>query len=83
MRITLPLDDALLTQAKKVAAEQHSTLAAIIENALRQTFAHQQRAKKRGKVRFTTSGKGGIRPGVDLDNSAALLDRMERPHDPR
>jgi hypothetical protein len=77
------LDSALLTEAKKIAAEKGTTLTAIIENALRQSFAHQQRAKRRGKVRFTTSGKGGLRPGVDLDDSAALLDLMEQPHDPR
>ncbi len=28
--------------------------------------------------RLPTFGKGGIRPGVDLDNSSALLDLMER-----
>ena len=83
MRTTIRLDDTLLAEAKKKAVEQHSTLTAIIENALRQSFAHQQHAAKRGKVRFTTSGKGGLRPGVDLDDSAALLDLMEQTSDPR
>jgi hypothetical protein len=83
MRTTIRLDDSLLAEAKRIAAEQGSTLTSIIENALRQTIVHQKRAEKRGKVRFTTSGKGGLRPGVDLDDSAALLDLLEQSRGPR
>ena len=83
MRTTIRLEDSLLAEAKRIAAENDITLTSVVENALRQSFAHQERAGKRGKVRFTTSGKGGLRPGVDLDDSAALLDLMEQPNDPR
>ena len=65
-----------------MAAEQGSTLTAVIETALRQSFVHQKRAVQRGRVNFTTSGKGGLRPGVDLDDSAALLEIMDQPRDP-
>jgi len=78
MRATIRLEDSLLAEAKRIAAETGSTLTSVVENALRQSFAHQKRAEKRGKVRLTTSGKGGLRTGVDLDNSAALLDLMEQ-----
>lgn len=83
MRTTIRLEDSLLAEAKRIAAEKGDTLTSVIENALRQSFARQHRAGKRGKVRFSTSGKGGLRPGVDLDDSASLLDLMEQPHDPR
>ena len=83
VRTTIRLDDAILSEAKKVAAEQRTTLTAVIENALRQSFAQRQHAVQRGKVSFTTSGKGGLRPGVDLDDSAALLELMEQAHDTR
>ena len=83
MRTTIRLEDSLLAEAKKIAAEKGATLTSVIENALRQSFAQQKRAASRGRVRFTTSGKGGLRPGVDLDDSAALFDLMEHPHDPR
>ena len=83
MRTTIRLEESLLAEAKRIAAEKGNTLTAVIENALRQSFAQQGRAVKRGKVRFSTFGKGGLRPGVDLDDSAALLDLMEQPHDPR
>jgi hypothetical protein len=82
MRTTIRLDDSLLAEAKKIAADKKTTLTAVIETALRQSFAHQKRADQRGKVSFTTSGKGGLRPGVDLDDSASLLDLMEQSHDP-
>ena len=81
--IRLRLDDSLLAEAKKAAGEQGTTLTAVIENALRQSFAHRRYVAQRGKVRFTTSGKGGLRSGVDLDDSAALLELMERTHDTR
>jgi hypothetical protein len=83
MRTTIRLEESLLAEAKRIAAAKGSTLTAVIENSLRQSFAQQKLAVKRGKVRFTTSGKGGLRPGVELDDSAALLDIMEQTHDPR
>jgi hypothetical protein len=83
MRTTIRLEDSLLAEAKRIAAENGSTLTSVIESALRQSFAHQGRAEKRGKVRLTTAGRGGLRPGIDLDDSAALLDVMEQTDDPR
>jgi len=71
------LDDALLTQVKKVAAERGTTLTAVIEDALREVLARREQNKHRPKVRFTTFGGGGLRPGVNLDDSAGLLDLME------
>jgi len=78
MRTTVRLDDALLDQAKREAAKRHETLTALIEQGLRLVLAQSQtRGKKRPRVVLPTSGKGGLQPGVDLDNSAALLDIME------
>ena len=78
-RTSIRLNDSLLADAKRIAAEKGSTLTSVIEKVLRQSFAPQKRAGKPGKGRFTTSGKGGFRPGVDLDRWAALLDLMEQP----
>lgn len=39
MKTTLDLDDALLTQAKAVAAQRRTTLRAIVEHALRRELA--------------------------------------------
>jgi hypothetical protein len=81
MRTTIRLDESLLQEAKRLAAEKGTTLTSVIENALRQSFAGRKVAAQRGKIKFTTSGAGGLRPGVDLDDSAALLELMEQPHD--
>jgi hypothetical protein len=78
MRTTIRLDDRLLREAKKRAAERGTTLAAVIEDSLRQALARREPSHRRRKFRFPTfKGRGGLQPGVDLDDSAALLDRME------
>lgn len=76
MRTTIRLDDALLRQAKKVAAETGRTLTSVIEDALRESLARRGKPKRR-RVRLRTFKGKGLQPGVDLDDSAALLDLME------
>jgi hypothetical protein len=77
MRTTIRLDDQLLVEAKKLAAERGTTLTAMVEDALRETLARRRPPHPRKKLRLTTFGHGGLRPHVDLDDTAALLDRME------
>jgi hypothetical protein len=82
MRTTIRLDDDLLTEAKERAARQRVTLTAVIEQALRESFSRRQRHSPGRAVKLPTWGKGGLRPGVDLDDSASLLALMERGDDP-
>jgi len=77
MRTTVRLDDQLLTKAKRLAAERGTTLTAIIEDSLRETFARRATHRRRSKFRFPTFRGGGLQPHVDLDDTAALLDLME------
>lgn len=77
-RTTVRLPEPLLAEAKKLAGETGRTLTAVLEDALREVLARRQQARVQSRVRFTTVGGRGLRPGVDLDNSAALLDLMER-----
>jgi len=76
-RTTIRLEEALLREAKKQAAERSTTLTAVIEDALREALARRQPSKARSRMKFTTFGGKGLQAGVDLDNSAALLDLME------
>lgn len=78
MRTTIRLNDELLREAKRRAAESGRTLTSIIEDALREKFfrAHKSKTPPR-KIRLKTAGQGGVQPGIDLDDSAALLDAME------
>jgi hypothetical protein len=78
MRTTLRLNDQLLRAAKKNAAETGRTLTAVIEDALRQALACGKRAEKAPPFELPTLHLGETLPGVDLDNSAALLELMEQ-----
>ena len=76
MRTTINLPDDLLASVKKAAAESGETMTRIIEDALRQALA-RRRATGTGRaprVSLPTYGRGGPLPGVDLDDTAALLD---------
>jgi len=77
MRTTVRLDERLLVEAKKYAAESGRTLTSILEDALRETLARRRARGKRKPVRLKTMKGDGVRPGVDLDDSASLLDLME------
>jgi len=82
MRTTIRFDDDLLREAKRVAAESGRTLTAIIEDALREALARRKEAPQRERIHLPTLKGGRLMPGIDLDNSAALLDLMEADHDP-
>jgi hypothetical protein len=77
MRTTVRLDEALFREAKKAAAEAGESLTRLIESALREKLARRRSGGRRRRVRLPTFRGNGVCPGVDLDNSAALLDRME------
>ena len=78
MRTTISIDDRLLAEAKEVAARSGRTLNAVVEDALRAALARQRPGAAPPRVPIPTSRRGGgLRPGVDLDDSARLLDLME------
>jgi hypothetical protein len=77
MRTTIHIPDDLLAEVKKLSAESQTTVTALVEDALRERLS-RRRQRSRAKIfRLTTYGKGGLQPGVDLDDNAALLDLME------
>jgi Arc/MetJ family transcription regulator len=76
MRTTIRLDDDLLARAKRAAAERGTTLTALIEDALRRTLAPRS-ASDRSRPPLPTVRGDGLQAGVDLDDTAALLDRMD------
>ena len=83
MRTTVRLNEDLLREAKLAAAESGRTLTALIEEALRETLARRRSSPVRPRIELPVDHSGGrLLPGVDLDNSAALLDIMEAPDGP-
>jgi hypothetical protein len=76
MRTTIRLNARLLAEAKKLAAETNRTLTKVIEDALQEVLARRRRPA-RPTVSLTIVGGRGVNPGIDLDDSAALLAAME------
>jgi hypothetical protein len=76
MRTTIRLADPVLRDAKKLAAETGRSLTAVIEDTLREAMARRKKVRRQ-RVRLPTFAGRGLRPGVNLDNWASLLDRME------
>jgi len=78
MRTTIRLDDALLDRARREAARRGETLTALIERGLRLVLASPDQRPGRRHVEIPVCREGGgTLPGVDLDDSAALLDIVE------
>lgn len=77
MRTTVRLPDELYRRVRERALGDGTTVTSFIEESLRQSLA---RPGSTGAVDFAVSPfEGtGVMPGVDLNNSAALLDAMER-----
>ena len=78
MRTTIRINDQLLREAKALAAQMDSSLTSLIEDGLRHTLAHQAAGKKLDPVILHTVSGRGLKPGVDLDDSAKLLDLLEQ-----
>ena len=78
MRTTIRLDDDLLSQAKALAAAQRRSLNSVIEDALRAALQRQQKLGRTKRIRLKTMKGNGLQPGVDLDDTSALLELMER-----
>jgi hypothetical protein len=81
MQTTIQLDDALLAEAAKLAHDKGCDLSHLIEETLREKIArapHNPHIFPRPFVHLTTVGGQGLRPGVNIDDSAALFELMER-----
>ncbi|MDA0270190.1 MAG: DUF6364 family protein [Chloroflexi bacterium] len=82
MRTTISIDDAVLEEAKAIAAQTGKSLGAVVEDALREAIAKRATAPMRPRVKLPVFGRPGhVMPGVDLDSNAALLDFMEEDDD--
>ena len=75
MRTTIKIDDGLLVEAKTRAAASGRTLNQVVEDALRAAFERRENAGARPELPVHRGGR--LMPGVDLDDSAALIDLMD------
>ncbi|MEJ2585989.1 MAG: type II toxin-antitoxin system VapB family antitoxin [Deltaproteobacteria bacterium] len=77
MRTTVRINDRLLNEAKKMALSSNMTLSGLVENALREMLSRRQNHTEKPKVELITFKGRGLKHGVDLDDTAALLELME------
>jgi hypothetical protein len=88
-RTTVRLPDDLLARAKRKAAAEGRTLTALIEEGLRLVVGARRKADTRTRLPLPVSkATGGLMPGVDISDSAALqdmddLDYVERMKQPK
>ncbi len=75
MRTTLSINDELLTEAKQLAAERHSSVSEIVNEALRAALKEGFGERKPGPFRMLTFGGDkaarGLSPGEMADMLAA------------
>ena len=77
MRTTITIDELLLIEVKTQAARSGQTIGRVIEDALRLAMAQRRGAASGQLPDLPVVLVGGLQPGVDLDDNAALLDLME------
>lgn len=77
-RTTVRLPAELLARAKRKAASEGRTLTSLIEDGLRMVVSNKGVKAKRILPRISTA-TGGLKPGIDISNSAALqeMDDLE------
>jgi hypothetical protein len=71
-RTTVRLPEDLIRQAKRKAAAEGRTLTALIEDGLRRVLSERGAAGRRRTLPPVSAARGGLMPGIDLDDSAAL-----------
>lgn len=77
MRTTVRLDEQLLKDAKREAAATGRTLTQLLEDALREVLARRKARPAAQRLKLRVFQGDGVQPGVDLDDSARLIEIME------
>jgi hypothetical protein len=67
MKTTIEISDALLAEAKKVAAREKTTVRALLEQGLRQALAERRKHAKPFKLNLVTFKGEGLQEGLDWD----------------
>lgn len=78
MRTTVRLEERLLERARQEAERRGVTLTSLIEQGLQLALRRPLKRSERAAVTLPECrAGGGIRAGVDLNDSASLLERLE------
>ena len=77
MRTTVDLPDELLTQARSRAADEGTTLTALLADGLRLRLARRVPAASDRRPLPTSRNRGGMQPWIDHGSNASLLDAAD------
>lgn len=77
MKTTLNLNDALLTQARTLAAQQSTSLTRLIEEGL-QLRLKAETARRAVRTLPVYHGQGGLAPGLTGLHNKELLDAADQ-----
>lgn len=77
MRITIDIDDELLDEVRRLAAVSGRTVGQVIGDGLRNSLSRKNAESGKTSYRVRPVRIGGTRPGVDLDDNAAVLDTLD------
>jgi hypothetical protein len=73
MKTTVEIADALLREAKRIAAKERTTVRALLEEGLRRTLEGYHK-KPRFRLRDASYGQGGLQPDVKEGSWERLRD---------
>jgi len=79
VKTTLDIDDELLVRAKALAAREHSSVTALIEEGLRLRLRRRVSAIRRRKEPALAiyRGKGGLARGINSLSNRSLFDAAD------
>jgi hypothetical protein len=78
VRITLTIDDRVLSEARRHADEQSQSLGSYIEDALLSYLASGKTRRPLKRVMLPTAGGGSINPEVDINSNASMFSFLDR-----
>ncbi|MEE8430923.1 MAG: type II toxin-antitoxin system VapB family antitoxin [Candidatus Desulfatibia sp.] len=79
MRTTIRINDDLLKQAKKRAADEGRTLTSLVEEGLAFILVKPKTSRRKRVGLPISKATGGVLPGVDLNRSSDLEEVMNAP----
>jgi hypothetical protein len=79
IKTTIEIADDLLVAAKRHAAERRTTLRTLVERGLRSELRRPSRrvGSAKTKIKWVTVN-GGLPAGVDVQDRAAMIERLRR-----
>ncbi|MEL6339491.1 MAG: DUF2191 domain-containing protein [Myxococcota bacterium] len=79
MRTTVTLDDDVAEKLKAEERRSGRSFKETLNATLRRGLALKKRVKKAERFRVVARDLGSLRPGMNLDNVAELLEQVEGP----